>query len=574
MKNLRFKQLLLLSDSQKSANQFKFEKRFNLITASDNSVGKSTLAKLLFWSLGCEPELDSTWKNTDCKTLLQFTVGDNKYSVMRYGNIIHFKENNAPTVKYTSIGGDYSRKLAEIVNFKVLLPSRGDESELMIPPPVYYFLPFYIDQKRGWSKAWESFDKLGQFKNWKRTVIKYHIGYLSPKHFDLEQEIYERKKRINQLNEDIQKIGYALEVVSNHVPNVEITIKEEEFQAMTLEIQNELSQLSQKQEAFLDELSALTSDRTYLEHQKSIAEHLIKELDEDYIFSAENIEADEIECPLCGTMHENSLVNRASILADKQQAENQLQAINKKLLSVSKKISKTEQDSSEIKTKINQINEKYSVTESKQRIPLHSIIESFAYKSINRNINNTKKEKLSAIDSAKNEEKELKKEQSSLLTKEDKKKIDESFMNLLTTYIKLLDAEGINLSAIKTPLDYNKIIKEGGAAENTRGVLAYYLSVFSLIDLHGNEIQAPLVIDTPNQQEQSGKNYENIVKLITTKIPKQEQVIICAMENEKLQPYKAQANVITLDRNKLLHTDKYDRVKKAFMAIEATVSDE
>jgi len=574
MKNLRFKQLLLLSDSQKSANQFKFEKRFNLITASDNSVGKSTLAKLLFWSLGCEPELDSTWKSTDCKTLLQFTVGDDEYSVMRYGNIIHFKENNAPIVKYTSIGGDYSRKLAEIVNFKVLLPSRGDESELMIPPPAYYFLPFYIDQKRGWSKAWESFDKLEQFGNWKRTVIKYHIGYLSPKHFDLEQEIYERKKRINQLNEDIQKIGYALEVVSGHVPNVEITIKEEEFQAMTLEIQNELLQLSQKQEAFLDELSALTSDQTYLEHQKSIAEHLIKELDEDYIFSAENIEADEIECPLCGTIHENSLVNRASILADKQQAENQLQAIKKKLLAVSKKISKTKQASNEIKTKINQINDKYAITESKQEIPLHSIIESFAYKSINRNINNTRKEILSAIDSAKDEQKELKKEQSGLLTKEDKKKIDESFMNLLTTYIKLLDAEGINLSAIKTPLDYNKIIKEGGAAENTRGVLAYYLSIFSLIDLHGNEIQAPLVIDTPNQQEQSGKNYENIVKLITTKIPKQEQVIICAMENEKLQPYKAQANVIILDSNKLLHADKYDRVKKAFMAIEATASDE
>lgn len=568
MKNLRFKQLLLLSDSQKSANQFNFNERYNLITANDNSVGKSTLAKLMFWTLGCEPELDSTWKSVDCKGLLKFSVDDREYSVMRYGNVIHMKENDSPAIKFTSISGDYSKKLAEIVNFKVLLPSRGEESELATPPPAYYFLPFYIDQKRGWGKAWDSFDNLGQFDNWKRTVIKYHVGYLSPEHFELEKEISDKKKSINQLNEDIQRIGYALEVVSNHTPNTEITIKEQEFQAMTLEIQNELSQLSQEQEKFLDELSKLTSDETYLEHQKSIAEHLMKELEEDYVFSTENMQEDQVECPLCGTIHENSIVNRASILADKQQAESQLQVINKKLLSIRKKTSKVEQESSEIRKKINQINQKYVLTEENKPIPLNEVIESFAYKSINKSISTTKKDKLEKIDDFKSEQKELKKEQSGLLTKEDREKIDSSFMDLLTSYIKLLDAEGVNLANIKTPLDYNKIVSEGGAAENTRSVLAYYLSIFSLIDLHGNEVQAPLVIDTPNQQEQSDKNYENIVKLITMKIPKQEQVIICAMENEKLEPYKVQAHIIVLDKNKLMQTSKYDEVKSLFAEME------
>lgn len=38
-----------------------------------------------------------------------------------------------------------------------------------------------------------------------------------------------------------------------------------------------------------------------------------------------------------------------------------------------------------------------------------------------------------------------------------------------------------------------------------------------MINIYGSEINAPLVIDTPNQQEQSDKNYENIVNLITQK---------------------------------------------------------
>ncbi len=569
MKNLQFKQLLLLSDTQKKANQFLFQKRFNLITADDNSVGKSTLAKLLLWSFGCEPDFDSTWKSTDCKCLVDFSIDGTNYKVLRYQNFISLKKENQEILKYTNISGDYSKKFAELVDFKVLLPKRGsDETELVTPPPAYYFLPFYMDQKNSWSKTWNSFGKLGQFDNWQKTVIKYHLGYLSPKHFELEQDLSDNKRQINELNQEVEKIGYALDIVKNHIPNNEITINEEQFQIMTKEIQEELAELSKLQEQFLKELSNLTSDKVYLEHQKNIAEHLIKELESDYVFSVENIEDDDIECPLCGTIHENSIVNRSSILVDKQQAVNQLDSINAQLQNLIKKAEKTQKEYEQIKEKINHINEKYKLENNNQSIPLNEVIEKFAYKSINDNITNTKKEKLLKIDDYKNGQKEIKKEQNALLTKEDKQKLDDAFLELLHTYIKLLDAEGINLSSIKTPLDYNKIVKEGGAAEGTRGILSYYLAIFSMINIYGTEINAPLVIDTPNQQEQSDKNYENIVNLITQKIPATEQIIICAMENDKLEEYKKDANVIKLNKDKLLQASKYDDVKQIFDEME------
>jgi len=42
--------------------------------------------------------------------------------------------------------------------------------------------------------------------------------------------------------------------------------------------------------------------------------------------------------------------------------------------------------------------------------------------------------------------------------------INNKFLSLFKKYIEILEAEAVNLSDINSPLDYNKVIKEGGAA--------------------------------------------------------------------------------------------------------------
>jgi hypothetical protein len=570
MKNLYFKQLLVLSNTQKSGNQFKFSERYNLITADDNSVGKSTLAKLLFWVFGAEPELAKSWKDTDSKVLVIFEVDGQEYTIIRDQSIYYFKENNK-IQKYTKVTGEFSEKIAEIVNFKVLLTDKSEEEKPVVPPPAYYFLPFYIDQIKGWSKAWNGFDKLTQFdKKQIDNIIKYHIGLLIPKHFELEQEKYEKTKEIKILKEEVEKIGYALNVISEHVPQNAIAIDEQKFEIMTNEIKKELLQLANDEEDHLKKLAIAMSDKAFLEHQKITAEKLMKELDEDYKFSVENIENETLECPLCGTFHENSIVNRASILVDKQQSMSQLKSINDNLETLNEKIKTLKHKSILIKDKIKELNLKYSVEQDNIEINLNEVIQNFAYKSINQNINETKKEKLSTISDKEQDKKAINKDQKDLIKKEDIEKINSSFVELLNVYIKILNAEGINLSDIKTPLDYSKLT-DGGAAENSRGMLAYYLAIFTLINIYGNEVQAPLIIDTPNQQEQSNNNYEKIIDLIMKKTEKEEQIIICAMNNQQLEKYAKEATIIKLDSNKLLDTSKYESIKKIFDVIEAEV---
>lgn len=564
MQNLKFKQLLVLSNSVKSANQFEFSKTLNLITAKDNSVGKSTLLKLLFWGFGCEPEFDTTWKAQDCQTIIEFEISTTIYKIKRYKNQISLKIQDSIYVDYQKITGEYANKIAEILNFKALLPNQ--QSNLVeTPPPAYYFLPFYLDQKRSWSTAWNNFDSLGQYSNWKSTIIKYHVGLLTPEHFEIEAQKAEEKDNQRHIEDEVAKIDTALEVVEQYIPQSLNTVTDiKSLDTLTENIKLDLIKLQSKQEKLLSEIALNNAEKTHLSQQKNITEKILSELDLDYKFTVENIEDDIIECPLCGTIHENSIINRASILTDKTQATNQLNIIIIDIEKVNKKIQKCEVDLNEARMQIDNINAKYVVDENKSKhITFNQIIESIAGKSIKESVNFTKKNKIVEIKKIEDSVKKLTKDQKDLITKEMIEDRNTSFNTLMIKYIKLLDAESINLSEINSPLDYNKIIKEGGAAEGVRAILAYYLTIYTMVRNFGNEVESPLVIDTPNQQEQSHTNYEKIVNILITEF-KDVQIIMSAMENDHLKPFADKAKVIILNTNKLLLKEKYDIVKKHF----------
>jgi DNA repair exonuclease SbcCD ATPase subunit len=580
MPNLKFKRLLILSNSTKTANQFEFSETLNLITAIDNSVGKSTLVKLLFWGIGCEPTLDTNWGTTDSKTILEFTVDTTLYVVKRYKNSISLKIEGSEFINYDKITGEYSKKLAEILEFKALLPNRS--SGLMeVPPPAFYFLPFYIDQRRSWSKAWDNFENLEQYSNWRSTIVKYHVGLLSPKHFDLENDKAENKDLKRVVEVQIDKIETTLEIVEDYIPQITNTITEaKEFEILTEEIKIDLQKLQEEQEKILSQLTIFNGDRVYLEQQQVITEKIISELDKDYKFTIENIEDDEVECPLCGIVHENSIINRTSIMTDKSQAENQLESILTELDKVNKKLTNSNHNLIKARENINHINEKYTISEEvsssqnlednsqnsieKRNINFNQIIENIAGNSIKKNVLKDKAQKVNSVDTFKKEIRRIGKEQKGLITPDDIEEINNSFSSIFSDYIELLDAEAVNISDISSPLDYNKVIKEGGAAESSRGILAYYLSVFTMVEKYGNEVKSALVIDTPNQHEQSDTNYEKIVSLLTNKTSEETQILLCAMENEHLEQFKKKAKIITLTKDKLMLKSEYENVKEIF----------
>lgn len=563
MPNLKFKQLLVLSNSARSANQFTFGPSLNLITANDNNVGKSTIVKLLFWTFGCEPFFDTNWTNTDSRTIVAFEIGTKSYEIYRYKSVIKLKEAGSDVIEtYTEVTKEFSKRIAAMFSFHALLPTRKDK--LVEPPPAFYFVPFYIDQKKSWAGAWEPFDKLGQFQEWKQTIIKYHVGLLTPRYFEIQREKFENKDLKKIAKAEIEKLDVALEVVQAYArpTDKQIALNNDTLEKMSDDIRKDLFELAKQQESLFENLSILKSDLAFFENQKQVALGIVQSLDKDYSFSVENLPPEGVECPLCGTFHENSVYNRTSILKDKMDAEDQLNEIVGSIDKTSRSLEKEETKLVKIRERIASIEAKYS-TALGDDLQLDTIVESMASKSISAKV--TERQKDVMVDEKRFAKaiRELNKEQKQLQTEYKEEEILTSFQRSFVQYAELVGATDINFALITSPLDYQKVSKEGGAAENTRAMLAYYTSVYNLIKNFGHENLAPFVVDTPNQHEQSKANYDKIIELLMTKV-EDTQIILCAMTHVQLEPYRSVANVISVTAEKILLDSKYEEVSKIF----------
>lgn len=565
MKNLAFKRLVVASDTLKSGNQFEFKPRFNLITANDNSFGKSTLAKLLFWTLGGDPVFDVTWTGFDVRCLVDFNVGNENYQAGRYGNIMFLRRPNGQWEKFPKITGAYSEAFAEIVGFQALLPNRNDVTKLETPPPAFYFLPFYVDQQRSWSHAWNGFINLEQYAKWQKTIIEYHTGYLLPEFFTFEEQIAAQNLEKKAAEGEVKKIETAIEVVNTYVPQSSKTVAltKGEFDALASEVSDDIAKLQAKQEELLGSIAEIQTERLYLQGQLDLAKLASAELDKDYTFSVECVEGESLLCPLCGTVHDNSSPSRASILADKDEADSQVMQLNGKIERLNLKLAKSQEKLENTRAEIEAINSKYKSLEptktadGEANAPEASFLDSIASRAVQKHVQRTMETKTALIRTIKSTNKTLRAEQKKLLTKEEREELNAAFKDSLAAYVQELNAQGVNLAPVESPLDYKKIHGSGGAAESTRGILAYYMSVIRQAHKAENEAFSAVVIDTPNQQEQADFNYEKILKFLMDTVPSNAQLILCAMNRSEIQTYKSAAHVIELDEKKILRDTKY-----------------
>ncbi|KLP83930.1 phage protein [Enterobacter hormaechei subsp. steigerwaltii] len=570
MRSLQFQRLVLISDSKRLANQFTFPKRLNLITGEDNSIGKSTLAKSLLWSLGCDPVIDEEWKSNDIKSILYFTINNKEYFSCRGSHSIILGAIDGEAKRYTHITGDFSQDLSDLVNFKMKLPNRTD-GKLETPPPAYYFLPFYIDQIKSWSSPWDSFENLGQYANWKKSLIKYFTGYLKPEHFELEEEIYEYSEVKKESTAKIEKFQSAVDVIVDNSADITIALDNEKFSEIQKEINTELQEFIDYQRKLYDAQATITSNIYDLEKQYELATSSANELEEDYKFAVESIPTDHLECPLCGTLHDNSLTNRALLLSEKDSLLDEANSIASEIEALRSSLFELNEVAQFATNEIERINKKYLTDDNEgEKTLITQVIDAISKEKVSRSIQVKIDNEDLKISKANNSVAELKKDQRKLLSNKDKEELNSSFMSKLLGNIEALGSTGVNLSKVKSPTDYKQLLG-GGAAEAARGLLAYQLSVLQQINSAKTCIVPPFVIDTPNQQEQAEHRYETVIKELMRSIPEDYQIILCAMENNALNEFKHDANVITLNSEKLLDSSQYDSLRSEYKNIQLAV---
>src|SRR5690242_2515606 len=190
------KRLVLMSSDTERARTINFHKRATVITG-ENDTGKSSLIKSIYYAFGAEPRMLAKWKETVSKILVHFAVADRGFSLLRNGNSFTiFDETGKPLDSFTSVTKGLGIHLAQLFKFGIKLTSRS--GELITPPPAYQFLPFYIDQDKGWVETWDSFKNLQQLKNWRRDLIEYHVGLKPNDYYETKGKHLKVKEQMNE----------------------------------------------------------------------------------------------------------------------------------------------------------------------------------------------------------------------------------------------------------------------------------------------------------------------------------------------------------------------------------------
>src|SRR5690625_1038367 len=551
MKRVKINEILLLSKIEKKAKRIVFHPRITVIRGA-NHVGKSSLLKSIYATFGADPELSHPkWKSAEVTSVIKFSVEENDYTILRrnrlYVIIDHSKEDLQTFGSVTNELGPY---LASIFGIKMQTYDRTNK--LITPPPAYFFLPFYVDQDSGWKKNWSSFAYLTQLKrNWKRDIAYFHTGIKPNEFYEIKSKIEMYNKENNELKSERIMTKSVLEKVTENIGDSVFEIDLSRFKKEIEELIHYYNHLKVEGEKFKEKIVTLKNYRINIEQQILILERSIKELVADYEFAIKS--EDTIECPTCGTDFDNSFAERFSIAKDEERCKDLIIEKKLELNEIEKNIS-NEYDSFYRNNKlIKQI--KDTLQKKQEKIKLKDVIQYEGKKEINDIVNIEIKELNQRIFENKDIIDDLYEELKLYENRKRENKIKNTYKKYMGLYLDKLD---VNTIPQRSYASVYANIKESGSGL-PRALLAYYYSFLKTIETYSTSVFFPIIIDSPNQQDQDQENLLKMINLILEEQPENSQLILGTVTLPK--DVEIEGEIIELtDKYSLLQESEYDSV--------------
>jgi len=547
MKRLILEELMILSLTEKKAKRVQFDPQKTVIKGS-NQVGKSSLIKSIYYTLGATPGLmHPNWLKAEPITFLRFKVDEEPYTVLRYDKkrfVILDNQNNLRTFNFKEV----SSFLNELLEFKLVLNNRQGEPET--PPPTYLFLPYYIDQDKSWSKSWDSFANLAQFANWKKPLVEYHTGIKGNLYYTTKSELDQTRRELEETTKEIDTLNKILRNINKKLSEVNLNIAIEDFNEEIKELLEDCDLLKIEQNKIKQKLTDLHGQKISIGTKINIVQKSIKEAEKDYKYVVHELE-DDVDCPTCGAQYENNFAERFSIAEDQERLIELLNELKADFLKVQDKINLLNEQLISKKTNYEKI--QVILNKKQSDIKLIDIIENEGKKRVKEIFKEEQNLIYNQIGKAEKERRRLEEKMKEIDSKgkNRKERIMTLYRSTLNDYLKKLniDTEKFSDQVFKR---IDSTIKETGSAL-PRALLAYYFTLIKVMSVHSTSTFCPIIIDSPNQQEQDKENLEAILHFINNNTPDKSQLIIGLVDDDE--------NSFNLDtKNSLLKRSEYDEV--------------
>jgi DNA repair exonuclease SbcCD ATPase subunit len=548
-RKLELIEMTLVSLKEKKARKIKFHPDITVITG-DNDTGKSSLIKSIYYTFGAELKIHPNWKKAFVIYLIKFKYDNKEYSLLRNQGEFALFDNKLNFIRlFHNVTNELGPYFSKMFNFHIRLPNQQGKS--IIVPPAYCFLPFYIDQDLGWLGNWNSFERLSQLKTgWKRGIADFHTGARPSEYYDIKVKKDSFIISKSSLEDEIRILAAmhkkALMDFGDSCPSIDIGLFKKEIESLLDEIRKVKDSIEQNKNILID----LYNKRDSIKLQIEITTKTLSELKKDYHYTTEIEKEEEIDCPVCGANYHNSFAERFSIAKDEERCYELLSELRKDLSEIESKIElenkKFDMDNEEFK-KIK------SVLEIKKGdVKLDDLLKNEGKRNLLTIVKKSIKKIEEEIEDLNLKLEEIDKILMSIDSTKKRKEIKKIYLDLMETHLKELNVNSININ------DYERIdckIKETGS-DFPRALLAYYYTILNIIDKHSTSVFCPIIIDSPNQQEQDYESRRKILEFIKNKRPNKSQLILGTVDLDKVQ---FDGKIIELNRkNSLLLEEEYD----------------
>ena len=488
MMNMIFEEIYLFDPINKTARMIPFREGINVITSNQldgTDRGKSVIMRSLYHTLGAEAHFETKWEAKNKVYILKLKIGEERYWIYRSAELYKFFDENKKLLFVATRSAELAEKLKDYIEFAVMLPNR-DSQKMEITPPVYNYLPFFIDQDHYEGSNYSSFKNLRQYQNFKDSVLFYHLGIYNEDYFELIRQ----KERISECISENEKRAEILQAMMSDIDN-KIGIKAVSSNIELLRKDVELYR--REYEAVFQKLNKSKSKLIELRNQLFDVEALIQEMKKLEKKTESDISKLQNHiCPECGSTLENTVVQRSkkyNICEDAIALKNELQI---SLYSLQREIEAEEYRYQEYLEQLNQY-------EDKVKINSEQVEDVLKYKGLCDIREGLVNENAKILDSSDEMQRKLKDIRSQ------EKKYSEKKRDISKKYYELLVSAKIKFGLSEIDDEkFKNISKNFNASGSNRNIatVIWYLAVLKLRrEFNSDAISFPLVLDSPNNVE-------------------------------------------------------------------------
>lgn len=560
MKEMYFNNILIADIVEKTAHFHKFKKGFNVVTSQDNHVGKSSLLKSLYFAMGAEIDFDNVWNKNTKIYVVEFYIDEIKFRLARWQKAFALFRETDLILTTKSVSRDLAREFEKIFSFAVYMANKKN-NKIELAPPAFTFMPYYIDQDRGWSGLYESFSNINQYKKPDRIKsLYYHLGIYTRSTVELMAKRDTLKDKIEQLKAEEEKSRITIESLYAEIQNLVPADSIEELERNLLIPKERIALLVSRIGEIRNKIQSLETALYQHEHQLEVIQEYRK------IKDGVSVREDQDEiyiCPKCGYSFDEEIYSIVRASYNLQNEDYMYKQIKQIISSIASELDKYKENYVSLMDELKQQEQAYDEKQDSYEVYLRQRGLQDSVKHFTEQLGKT----IYKQDAYGKEIKEIDKELRKL---PNKKEIEGNYIENVRLNIIKLDAWN---SAYDGNIKLLKPIKAQGTLEN-KIILAQMMGLFQTMQyFRTNTILFPLVVDSPRAKEASHTSSKDILKLIF-EMDYLPQVILATVDYSNFEnEMKRKAKVTVLsEKRKLLNDDTYREYQSTIEELQELLS--